>query len=136
MDQQQNEIYLGDTTVEGFAKRLFSYPPQDRYSLRLEFLEAMNEERLRNILGIFLVIGAEQLYQKKLHELNTEDQLMLRKYFHSFGYDCEFQKTTICREVTDYHPDGTPFQKIIPVNNWQFLFGRAPLREEPLTKLE
>ena len=129
----ENETHLADTTVGGFAKALFSHPPQDRYSLRLEFLEVMDEVRLRNILGTFLMIGADQLYHKKLHDLDHDDQQMLRKYFHSFGYDCEFQKTTVTKEVTDYHPDGTPFLKIIPVHTWQFLFGRAPHRDEPWT---
>lgn len=130
------ETLVGEFTFEDVIKAIFNNVPQPPLSLRLEFIDMMTLQQAQQLLGQFLVYGARKLYNKALHDLNEEEMNQLRRYLHSIGYEVESKKVVIDRVVTDYRPDGTPFERNIPINKWEFAFSRKKLDHEALTAIQ
>jgi len=95
----------------------------------------MSQQEFQQLLGYFIMTGAKKLFNKQLHELDQSQIDQVRKYLNGIGWDYEYQANPISREVTDYKHDGTPYQRNITVNNWQFIFKKAPIPDAINPKL-
>lgn len=125
------EEEVGEIDFMELIKRLYDNPPLEPFSLRLEAVDQMSKQDLQNLLGRMLMVGAKKLFNKMLEHVTDEEYNQIRKYFYSIGFDFENELKKIEQEVTDYHPDGTPYQRTITVNNWQFSFNAADISMHP-----
>lgn len=129
------EDLVGEFTFEDLMKGIFSNPVQPPLSLRLEFIDIMTLQQAQQLLGQFIVFGARKLYNKALHEVTEDEMKQLRRYLNSIGYDVESKKVVIEKVVTDYRPDGTSFERVIPVNKWEYTFTKK-LGTDALTAIQ
>jgi hypothetical protein len=117
---EQNSI---DINFGNLMKSIFDKPPTDPFSLRIKFISDIDEAGLAKLLAIYLQYGSETLFgTKELAKLSSEQIETLRQYLQMIGYDVEYSLKSLSKVVTDYNPDGTPFEKTIPVNNWNIMF--------------
>ncbi len=114
------ERLVGEFNVNDFIKNIFSSEPKDPFSYRLELNVEPNV--LVKILGDFVTYGSHTLYQRELALLSEQEIQTIRKYLLSIGYDVEYDMVTVNKKVTDYKPDGSSFEKIIPINKWNISF--------------
>lgn len=109
-----NESYM-DFDWNEFVERLFKQGPSDPFTFRMEFLDEMDSNKLSQLLGNMLVVGAKQLYNKEIAQLDQNEIDKLQKYYRSIGFEVEYQlKTKI-----QYIPE---LKKTVPVNYFQIDF--------------
>jgi len=119
------ETPLGKFTVQDAIDNIFNDIPKPPMSLRFEFATESTETthaQVQQMLGHFLVTGAKKLYNKELFAIDDDEFNMIRKYLHSIGFDAQKKKVVIEKVVTDYHPNGAPFERTITVNKWEYEF--------------
>jgi len=110
--------------MDQFIHGLFSCPPAEPFSFRIEMEEAAPEQ-VRDNLSMILVTGAKVKYGRELAALTREEIETIRKYLWSLGYDADYSLVKCGKPVLDYHPDGMPYIRDVSVNNWQITFKAA-----------
>lgn len=110
--------------INSFLDNLFRQPPTPPFSFRLAF-EGLPAGQLHNILGDILIKGASIRYNRQLHELSDREMQTMREYLHSIGWDAVYNIVKRSKTVLDYHPDGTPYMRVFPLNNVQMTFQPA-----------
>ena len=96
-----------------FTERLFQLPPQDPFTFQMELLDEMNPNKLSQLLGLMLINGVRNKYQKEVAQLTPNEIEIVRQYYRSIGFDIEYQ-------VKQETKDG------VPINRFEILFGRLP----------
>lgn len=133
-DEQHLRAYeqeVGEMDFLTLITKLYEHAPMEPFSLRLEAMQQLTPQELQGLLGQMLMTGANKLFQKQLHQLTDEELNNIRKYFYVIGFDFDKKLNTITKEVTDYNENGTPFQRNVSLNNWQFSFKSANLELHP-----
>lgn len=140
MESNNNQFIedLGEISFQDLIERVFNMPePPEPYSFVISHEQSphLNQQQFQELLGYFIMTGAKKLFNKQLHELTQSHVNQLKKYLNSIGWDFECQSRPLSREITDYKPDGTAYQRTITVNNWQFMFKKARLPDQLNPKL-
>lgn len=123
MNHVEQSVEYKDFYFKDFVSEIYKIKPQDPFSLRLEFLDQIDEAQLRNHLAYFLISGAKILFNKDLSQINKNEIDKLQEYFHSIGWDF---KLDIIRETRFLEIDNK--FKDTPVNN--FIFDFFPAKHE------
>jgi len=113
-NKETNEHYA-DFDWNEFVERLFKQPPKDPFTFRMEFLSEIDEKKLSELLGMMLVNGVKQLYNKEIAQLTPEEIEKIQKYYRSIGFEVEYQIKT----KLQYIPH---MKKTLPVNFFQIDF--------------
>lgn len=113
-NKETNESYM-DFDWEEFVARLFQQAPCDPFTFRMEFLNEMDINKLSQLLGNMLVVGAKQLYNKEIAQLDQNEIDHLQRYYRSIGFEVEYQIQT----KIQYIPE---LKKTVPVNYFQIDF--------------
>lgn len=119
-----------DTDVSHLITGLFSFEPQDPFTIRFELAEEneTNERLIIDLLQTILVQGSYFRFKKAIHTLDESEVALMRKYFQSFGWDALYEKELASKPVTDYHEDGSPYIREVQFNYWKFTFQPADPR--------
>ena len=119
--------YYIDFNWDEFVIKLFSLPPQNQFSFRIELLQTMDPNELPKLLGNMLVTGAKQLYNKQLAELIPEEIENLQNYYRSIGFELEYKST----KKIQYIPE---LKKTLPINHFQIDFKAMTIPPDILSK--
>jgi len=111
---ETNESYM-DFDWNDFVERLFKQSPRDPFTFRMEFLEEMDAQKLSELLGMMLIKGTKQLYNKEIAQLTPEEIEKIQKYYRSLGFEVDYQ----VKSKIQYVPD---LKKTLPVNYFQIDF--------------
>ncbi len=114
--------HIGDFNIDNFTNFLFSQEPMPPHSLIVVNNNNNITNDIANILGNILVKGAKYLWNLQLCQLNEEQIYKLRQYLWSMGYDADYVSNQEVKMVTDYHPDGTAFNREIKFSVHKMLF--------------
>lgn len=118
-----NEVEINIEDFNGFIRSIFSNSPQPPFSYRFD-IPGGSVQQVSTMASV-LTMGADLKYGKKLHDLSLNEIAVIRDYLLSFGWDADYHKVTMNKEVLDYHQDGKPYIKQLNINNWQFTFKLA-----------
>jgi hypothetical protein len=111
---ETGQAYM-DFDWNDFVTRLFTQPPQDPFSFYMEFLTEMTEAELSKMLGMMLVNGAKQKYNKEIAHLLPNEIGELQMYYRSIGFEVEYKVETQERYIAEKG-------KMMPVNMFQIDF--------------
>ena len=106
-----------DFKFKDFVTAIYKMEPQDPFSLRLQFLDEIKKEDLRQLLAYFIMTGAKTLYGKELSELTPKEMKNLRSYLHSIGWDVKYEIEKRMQKISEKDPN-----KETPVNYFKIDF--------------
>jgi hypothetical protein len=124
---QESIVEMDEMDVANLISSLFSAPPQDPFTIKLEIDEA-NEQMIIDLLQSVLVQGSFFRFKKAIHALDENEVALMRKYFQSFGWDALYEKETALKPVTDYHENGSAYVRDVSFTYWKFTFQPADPR--------
>jgi hypothetical protein len=110
----EDEHYL-DFNWSDFVEKLFTNPPMDPFTLRMEMLDNVDQRKLSQMLGYMLITGAKMKYNKEIAHLLPQEIDTLQKYYRSIGFQVTHEVT-----VTD-GGEGKG-----PINHFQISFQKCP----------
>ena len=116
-----------DVNFEDLTKAIYTKEPTEPYSFYLEFLSEIDSQKLSKMLGYFIQYGSKYLFDCELSKLTSDQIVILQNYLKSIGYDVEYNVQQTSKTVIDYNPDGTSFEKSIPINFWNISFKKADI---------
>ena len=117
MDTVTAQESYQDFKFKDFVTAIYKMDPQDPFSLRLQFLDEINKEDLRQLLAYFVMTGAKTLYEKELAQLTPDEISNLRKYLHSIGWDVSYEVEKRMQKISEKDPN-----KETPVNYFKIDF--------------
>ena len=117
MNQVKAEESYQDFKFNDFVTCVFKNKPQDPFSMRLQFLDELKPENLRQLLAYFIMTGAKNLYNKELAQLSEDEIGNLRKYLYSIGWDVSYEVETRQQNLSETSPE-----KQTPVNYFKIDF--------------
>ncbi len=120
-----------DISFEDLTKSIFSKEPFEPYTFYMEFLTDIDSQKLSEMLGYFIQYGSKQLFNCELAQLTDKQSDTLQNYLKSIGYVASFVTNETFKKVIDYNPDGTPFEKSIPIKSWNITFEKTELPIKP-----
>lgn len=87
--------YSMDFDWHEFVDKLFTQPPMDPFTLRMEWLDTMDKQKVAELLGgVMLVKGSKALFNKEISQLQPNEIETLQKYYRSLGFEVEYKVRT------------------------------------------
>ena len=125
------EEYIGEIDLAELIDRMFDQEPMQPFSLRMEAITQMDSNALQRLLAQILLKGCKKLFNKPMHCVTADQLDKIRKYFYMIGFDFDNGTNKLEKDVTDYHPDGTPFERKVSLTTWKIEFKPANLEMHP-----
>jgi hypothetical protein len=98
-----------------FVKTIFSYPPKEPFTYRMELLDHLDSKGVSQLLGQMLIIGAKQLYTKEISQLTPDEIENIQNYYRSLGFEVEYEIKSKIQYVSE-------LKKTMPVNYFHIDF--------------
>jgi hypothetical protein len=96
-----------------FVDKLFTQPPCEPFTYAIEFLDTIDTHGLTQLLGIMLINGVRNKYNKEIAQLSPNEIQNIREYYHSIGYDISYTLETTERDS-------------VPINKFNINFTTYP----------
>ncbi len=118
-----SEPEFAEFIFEDFVEKLFALPPQSPYTFQLEL--SGSETDINSMMGFMLQKGSQLLFKKVVSEMNENEILKLKQYFHSIGADVNYN-------LRGYTDSGLP---IIDINFKKLDPSYYPLNDKHLENI-